>query len=99
MNVEIHNNHLTFDIHGFSGTAMNKDYAGTAFKLMDKMWQTVKANNLKTKGLMSGFMNLMIVSSRASNLTSRQHAIWDWNKKALHLKSTPTINTSGLTIK
>ncbi|MES1220881.1 MAG: GyrI-like domain-containing protein, partial [Bacteroidota bacterium] len=36
---------------GFSGIAMNKDYAGTAFKLMDKMWQAVKSNSLKHKGL------------------------------------------------
>ncbi len=51
MHVEIHNKNLTFDIHGFSGTAANKDYAGTAFKLMDKMWQVVKSNNVKNKGL------------------------------------------------
>jgi predicted transcriptional regulator YdeE len=50
MNVAINEN-LTFTVHGFSGTATNKDYAGTAFKLMDKMWQTVKSNNLKNKGL------------------------------------------------
>ena len=30
---------------------MNRDYAGTAFKLMDKMWQIVRSNNLKNKGL------------------------------------------------
>ena len=51
MNVEIHNKNLTFNLHGFSGTAINKDYAGTAFKLMDKMWQVVKSNSLKNKGL------------------------------------------------
>ena len=51
MNVEIITKNLTLDIYGFSGTAVHKDYAGTAFKLMDKMWQTVKANNLKNKGL------------------------------------------------
>jgi len=51
MNVEITTEPLTLNIHGFSGTAINKDYAGTAFKLMDKMWQTVKSNNLKNKGL------------------------------------------------
>jgi len=51
MHVEIHNKNLTFDLHGFSGTAINKDYAGAAFKLMDKMWQVVKSNNLKNKGL------------------------------------------------
>ena len=51
MNVEIINKNLRFEIYGFSGIAMNKDYTGTAFKLMDKMWQIVKSNNLKNKGL------------------------------------------------
>ena len=51
MNLEIFNEPLMLDIYGFSGTAINKDYAGTAFKLMDKMWQAVKENNLKNKGL------------------------------------------------
>jgi hypothetical protein len=50
MNVEIRN-HLHLFVHGFSGTAIGKDYAGTAFKLSGKMWQIVKANNLKNKGL------------------------------------------------
>jgi hypothetical protein len=51
MNVEIIKKDLSLDIYGFSGIAMNKDYAGTAFKLSGKMWQTVKSNNLKNKGL------------------------------------------------
>ncbi len=51
MNVEIINTPLRLDIYGFSEIAKNKDYAGTAFNLMDKMWQTVKANELKNKGL------------------------------------------------
>ena len=51
MNLEIFNEPLRLDIYGFSGIAINKDYAGTAFKLMDKMWQTVKSNNFKNKGL------------------------------------------------
>ena len=51
MNLEIINEPLRLDIYGFSGIAVNKDYAGTAFKLMDKMWQTVKSKNLKNKGL------------------------------------------------
>jgi hypothetical protein len=51
MNVEIINNNLMLDLYGFSGTALGKDYAGTAFKLMDKMWQIVKSNGLKHKGL------------------------------------------------
>ena len=51
MNLEIIDKNLSLDIYGFSGTAENKDYAGTAFKLMDKMWQIVKSNGLKNKGL------------------------------------------------
>src|SRR5258705_9982685 len=51
MKVEIINKNLTLDIYGVSGIAVNKDYAGTAFKLMDKMWQTVKAKELKNKGI------------------------------------------------
>ena len=51
MDVEVINENLMLDIYGFSGIAVNKDYVGTAFKLMDKMWQIVKSNNLKNKGL------------------------------------------------
>jgi predicted transcriptional regulator YdeE len=51
MNLEIINENFRLNIYGFSGIAMNKDYTGTAFKLMDKMWQTVKSGNLKNKGL------------------------------------------------
>jgi hypothetical protein len=42
---------LTLDLYGFSGIAMGKDYAGTAFKLMDKMWQIVKTKELRNSGL------------------------------------------------
>lgn len=42
---------LILDIHGCSGLALNKDYADTAFKLMNRMWHAVKANNLANKGL------------------------------------------------
>jgi effector-binding domain-containing protein len=51
MNVEIINDPLTLHIYGFAGIAVNKDYTATAFRLMDKMWQVVKSNNLKNKGL------------------------------------------------
>jgi effector-binding domain-containing protein len=51
MNLEIINKNLSLAIYGFSGIAVNKDYTGSAFKLSDKMWKTVKSNNLKTKGL------------------------------------------------
>lgn len=51
MNVEIINKPFGLDIYGFSGIAINNDYAGTAFRLMDKIWQVVKSNSLKNKGL------------------------------------------------
>ncbi len=51
MNIEIINTPYHIHIHGFSGIAINKDYAGTAFKLSGNMWQAVKSNNIKNKGL------------------------------------------------
>jgi effector-binding domain-containing protein len=51
MSLEIINTPLSLNIYGFRGIAVNKDYSGTAFKLMDKMWQIVKSKNLKNKGL------------------------------------------------
>jgi effector-binding domain-containing protein len=51
MKTEIINKPIRLDIYGISGTAINKDYAGTAFRLSGKMWQVVKSNNLKNKGL------------------------------------------------
>jgi len=51
MNIEIIDKELSLHMHGFSGIAINKDYAGTAFKLMDRMWKIVKGNNLENKGL------------------------------------------------
>ena len=51
MDIEIVTKNLQLDIYGFGAIATNKDYVGTAFRLMDKMWQVVKSNNLKHKGL------------------------------------------------
>ncbi len=51
MKVDIINRNFTLDIYGYSGIAINKGYAETAFKLMDKMWQTVKTKELKNKGI------------------------------------------------
>ena len=51
MNVEIINEPLRLSIYGFAGIAVNKDYAGTAFRLMDRMWQSVRSNNLENKGI------------------------------------------------
>src|SRR4051794_30242309 len=51
MNVEIVDKPFSIDIYGFSGVAVNKDYVETAFKLSGRMWETVKSNNLKNKGI------------------------------------------------
>ena len=51
MNIEIITTNLRLNMHGFSGMAINKDYSGTAFRLMDRMWKIVKSNNLENKGL------------------------------------------------
>ena len=51
MKLEIIDKPLSLTLYGFSGIANNKDYAGTAFRLSDKVWRTVKLNNLKNKGL------------------------------------------------
>ena len=50
MDVEIINKPLRIVVHGFSGAAVNNDYAGTAVKLMDKMWTAVREEGLKNKG-------------------------------------------------
>jgi predicted transcriptional regulator YdeE len=50
MTLSIHTDTFALDIYGFSGIAATGDYAATAFKLSDRMWQTVKAANLKNKG-------------------------------------------------
>ena len=51
MNVEIIDKPFSIIAYGFSSVASDKDYAKTAFKLSGKMWDTVKTNNLKNKGI------------------------------------------------
>ena len=51
MDIEIKTKNFQLDISGFGGTATNKDYAVTAFQLSGKMWEIVKANGLKNKGM------------------------------------------------
>jgi len=50
MNIDIITTDLRLTMYGFSGTAVNKDYVGKVFELMDKMWQAVKSNGLENKG-------------------------------------------------
>jgi predicted transcriptional regulator YdeE len=49
--IKIINQPFSLKLYGFSGAALNKDYTGTAFRLSARMWETVKANNLKNKGM------------------------------------------------
>lgn len=51
MNIQIIDTPLTLSVYGFGSMAVNKDYAGTAFKLSGKMWDAVKTNRLKNKGI------------------------------------------------
>ena len=50
MDIEIITTAMNLNCYGFSGIAEDGDYAGTAFKLMDKMWQTVRLNKLPNQG-------------------------------------------------
>lgn len=50
MQPEIINRELALDIYGFSGAAVNKDYAAKAFQLSGQMWNTVKSLGLKNRG-------------------------------------------------
>ncbi len=50
MDIKIIAEKLHLDLYGFGDIATNKDYAATAFTLSGRMWQVVKANDVKNKG-------------------------------------------------
>lgn len=50
MNVQIITKNFHLNIYGFGGLAINKDYVGMAFSLSGKMWEIIKANDIKNKG-------------------------------------------------
>ena len=50
MIIEIIEKDLSLNIYGFSGVAANKNYAERAFQLSSKMWDVVKAKNIKNRG-------------------------------------------------
>lgn len=50
MDIKIITETLQLDLYGFGGIAANKDYVETAFRLSGKMWEVVKAHDLKHKG-------------------------------------------------
>ena len=49
MNVQIITKNFHLNIYGFGGLAINKDYVGMAFSLSGKMWEIIKANDIKNK--------------------------------------------------
>jgi predicted transcriptional regulator YdeE len=50
MDINIIAEKLQLDLYGFGDIATNKDYAATAITLSGRMWQVVKANEVKNKG-------------------------------------------------
>jgi hypothetical protein len=51
MNLQILHEPISFHLYGCSGRATNNNYTETAFTLSGKMWQVVKAQDLKNKGM------------------------------------------------
>ena len=51
MPLEIINKPFSVILHGFSGTVLDKNYAGTGGPLMDAMWKEIKSNGIKNKGI------------------------------------------------
>ncbi|MFZ1679133.1 MAG: GyrI-like domain-containing protein [Saprospiraceae bacterium] len=51
MKIEIITTSFQLEIYGFGGVATYKDYAGTAFILSGKMWEVIKTNGIKNKGM------------------------------------------------
>jgi predicted transcriptional regulator YdeE len=51
MNVEIIDSNFHASVSGFSGIAVNNNHRETGFRLMNKMWEQVRAHNLPNKGL------------------------------------------------
>ena len=50
MDIQIISEPFELTLHGYSGIATTKDYVGTAFQLMDRMWKEVRSRELKNKG-------------------------------------------------
>ena len=85
MNTQIINNPFSITIYGFSGIAINRDYSGKAFQLMDKMWNIVKGKGIKNKGkniwvyepdhMVFAGVELEDISDNSSDLEMKQIAL------------------------
>ena len=42
---------FNIDLYGFSGIAINKNWADTGMSLTNKLWQEIKSNQLKHEGI------------------------------------------------
>jgi effector-binding domain-containing protein len=51
MEIQIIDKPLKIAVYGFSATVINKNWSGTGSQLMNKLWEKIKANNLRHKGL------------------------------------------------
>ncbi len=51
MEIDIVHHRFIKDIYGLSARANRQDYTGTAFRLSASMWDTVKTQTLKNKGM------------------------------------------------
>jgi hypothetical protein len=51
MNISIPGKPLNLHLYGVAGVAANNDFTGTAFGLMNEMWEIVRAGGLKNKGM------------------------------------------------
>ena len=51
MGLEIIEKPFNVTLHGFSGKALNKNYAGTGGPLMDALWKEVRSKEIKNKGI------------------------------------------------
>ena len=50
MNLNLVDTPFFLNIYGLGAMALNGDHVGTIFRLSEKVWQSVKANDLKNKG-------------------------------------------------
>ena len=51
MEIKIIEQELEITLYGISGHVVNQNYGETGMKLMDTMWNIVKSNHLKHKGI------------------------------------------------
>ncbi len=81
--IEIINKPLTLEIFGYSGHVIAHDYAGTAFRLTDKLWKTLTSRDIKNKGHNiwvyepgeKVFAGVEILSSPDANSGLERHAL------------------------